>query len=119
MAYSKLFTMYGQAYAMLVTTAAVQGPLTITGNPLADSVYLLNPSSTAIAVNISQITQTMPPQGFKFPTNNSPSIVSCVILPPSMPEPIQVRVPQGGFNIWAIGPGGSNTFFIMPATIQS
>ena len=119
MAYSKLFTMYGQAYAMLVTTANVTGPLTITGNPLADSCYLLNPSSTSVAVSINQITQTAPPQGFKFPTNNSPSIASCVILPPSMPEPMQVRVPNGGFTVWAIGPGASITFFLMPSTIQS
>ena len=121
MASSDLYTINAQAYAMLVSAGNVTGPLTITGNPLPDTCYLLNPSNTSVAVTFQGIGASVPPAGFRFPINNSPSIaVKTVILPPSMQFPLQFSVPNGGFTVFAVAVSQvSATIYVMPANLQT
>lgn len=117
---SDLLTIVGQSYALLMSAGAVSGPLFVTGNPLPDSCYLLNPSATAVAVTFQQITVASPPAGFRFPIQNAPTIVTSVILPALMQTPLQVRTPQGGFSAFGVAASqGATTVYFMPSTIQT
>ena len=121
MASSDLYTVNGQAYAMLVSAGNVTGPLTITGNPLPDACYLLNPSNTSVAVTFQQVTASVPPSGFRFPINGSPSIaIKTVVLPPLMQFPLQFSVPQGGFSLFAVAVSQvTATIYAMPSSLQT
>jgi len=105
---------------MRLSAGNVSGPLFVTGNPLPDTCYVLNPSATAVAVTFQQITVGAPPAGFRFPIDGSPSVVKAVILPASMQFPLQFQVPQGGFAAYAVAASqGSTSIYFMPASLQT
>lgn len=117
---SDLYTCIGQSYALLLSAANVSGPLTITGSPLPDACYVLNPSATSVAVTFQQVSVIAPPATFRFPINGSPSTVKSVILPPLMTLPMQVQTPQGGFSAFAVAASaGSTTIYFTPSSLQT
>ena len=120
MASSDLYTILGQSYAMRLSAGNVSGPLTVTGNPLPDACYVLNPSATSVAVTFQQVSVGAPPAGFRFPIDGSPSTVRSVILPPLMLAPMQVQIPQGGFAAFAVAASsGSTTIYFTPSSLQT
>lgn len=116
---SLLYSALGQSHALAISGGGVNGPVTVTGSPNPDSCYVLNPSSTSVAIAFTKVDAAVP-QNFRFPNPGAASNVPCHILPPLMQTPIQVRVPSGGFRAWGIGVSPvSVTVYIVPSDLQS
>jgi hypothetical protein len=116
-----LYRAIGQAYALTCGVSA-SAAVTVTNAPAQNiqAVALINSTSTPCAVTFNSLQNATVPAGFRFPTQNNPSVASCIILGSNMTQPIVAAVPAGGFNAFGIAQGTGNPVIQMfPVELQS
>ncbi len=103
----------GPTYALSVgSTSHAAVTISPTVNTMSNVASFLNTGTTTVAVYVAPVGKTV---SAVLPGDGAND--SVIVLPPSMQKPVQYVVPQGGFDVTAIGSAaGPSLVYIQPLT---